>query len=146
MSLSETLGLALLHRFDPETAHGLSLKALQLGLVPLPGPFTSPRLASTLAGMPLPNPVGLAAGLDKNATAVAALSRAGFGFVEVGAATPRPQPGNPRPRLFRIPEARAYSGPATEHTLNLGDARSLGWIPDASVHLVVTSPPYFNQA
>ena len=107
MSLFERAGLALLHRFDPETAHGLSLKALQAGLVPLPGPLTSPRLACTLAGMALLNPIGLAAGYDKNATALAALSRAGFGFVEVGAATPRPQPGNPRPRLFRLSEDRA---------------------------------------
>jgi dihydroorotate dehydrogenase len=103
----ERLGLAALHRLDPETAHGLSLKALHLGLVPLPGPFTTPRLATTLAGLVLLNPVGLAAGYDKNATALAALSRAGFGFIEVGAATPLPQPGNPRPRLFRLTEDRA---------------------------------------
>ena len=107
MSLMERAGLALLHRFDPERAHGLSLVALNTGLAPLPGPVTSPRLATTLAGLALPNPVGLAAGYDKNATAVAALSRAGFGFIEVGAATPLPQPGNPRPRLFRLTEDRA---------------------------------------
>ncbi len=107
MSLVERSALALLHRLDPEVAHGLSLKALQSGLAPLPGPVTSPRLATTLAGMTLPNPVGLAAGYDKNATATAPLSRAGFGFVEVGAATPRPQPGNPKPRLFRLTEDRA---------------------------------------
>ena len=107
MSLVERAGLALLHRLDPERAHGLSLLALQTGLAPLPGPVTSPRLATTLAGMPLLNPVGLAAGYDKNATAIAALSRAGFGFIEVGAATPLPQPGNPRPRLFRLTEDRA---------------------------------------
>ena len=107
MSLYESLGLRALRAFDPETAHGLSLRALQAGLVPLPGPYTSPRLATTVAGMALLNPIGLAAGFDKNATAVAALSRAGFGFVEVGAATPRPQPGNPRPRLFRLTEDRA---------------------------------------
>lgn len=107
MSLMERAGLALLHRFDPERAHGLSLVALNTGLAPLPGPVTSPRLATTLAGLALPNPVGLAAGFDKNATAVAALSRAGFGFIEVGAATPLPQPGNPRPRLFRLTEDRA---------------------------------------
>jgi len=107
MSLSERLGIALLHRFDPETAHGLALKALRLRLVPLPGPVTSPRLATTLAGMRLPNPVGLAAGFDKNAVAVGPLMRSGFGFVEIGAATPRPQPGNPRPRLFRLTEDRA---------------------------------------
>ena len=107
MSLYEKAGLALLHRFDPEVAHGLSLIALRAGLVPLPGPVTSSRLQTTLAGMPLVNPVGLAAGFDKNATALAPLSRAGFGFIEVGAATPRPQPGNPRPRLFRLSTDRA---------------------------------------
>ncbi len=107
MNPVERLGLAALHRLDPEQAHGLALAALRRGLVPLPGPVTSPRLATTLAGLALPNPVGLAAGFDKNAVALAALARAGFGFLEVGAATPRPQPGNPRPRLFRLTEDRA---------------------------------------
>lgn len=103
----ERLGLSLLHRLDPERAHGLSLLALRRGLVPLPGPVDLPRLHTTLAGMPLLNPVGLAAGYDKNAEAVAPLSRAGFGFIEVGAATPLPQPGNDKPRLFRLTEDRA---------------------------------------
>ena len=107
MSVAERLGLALLHRCDPEQAHGLSIAALKAGLVPLPGVTTSPRLRTTLAGLELPNPVGLAAGFDKNAQALAPLSRAGFGFLEVGAATPRPQPGNPRPRLFRLTEDAA---------------------------------------
>lgn len=107
MTLIERAGLALLHRLDPERAHGLSLLGLRLGLVPLPGVVTSPRLATTVAGLSLPNPVGLAAGYDKNATAIAPLSRAGFGFIEVGAATPLPQPGNPKPRLFRLTEDRA---------------------------------------
>ena len=107
MSLYEAVGLRILRSFDPETAHGLSLRALQAGLVPLGGPFTSTRLQTTLAGIPLLNPIGLAAGYDKNATAVAALSRAGFGFIEVGAATPRPQVGNPRPRLYRLTADRA---------------------------------------
>ncbi len=107
MSLVERLGLAALRRLDPERAHGLALTALQTGLAPLPGPVTLPRLACTLAGMALPNPVGLAAGFDKNATAIGPLSRAGFGFLEVGAATPLPQSGNPRPRLFRLTEDRA---------------------------------------
>ena len=102
MKAVERLGLAALHRLDPETAHGLSLQALRLGLVPLAGVVTSARLETRLAGLVLPNPVGLAAGYDKNAVALAALGRAGFGFVEVGAATPRPQPGNPKPRLFRL--------------------------------------------
>ncbi len=107
MTPLERAGLCTLHRLDPELAHGLSLKALRFGLVPLPGPVTSARLRTRLAGLDLPNPVGLAAGYDKNAEAVGALTRAGFGFVEVGAATPLPQPGNPKPRLFRLPEDRA---------------------------------------
>ena len=107
MSLTERAGLALLHRIDPERAHDLSLLALRAGFVPQPGPVTSPRLATTIAGLALPNPVGLAAGFDKNAVAVGPLSRAGFGFLEVGAATPLPQAGNPRPRLFRLTEDAA---------------------------------------
>jgi dihydroorotate dehydrogenase len=107
MKLVERLGLAALHRMDPERAHKLSLIALRAGLVPLPGEITSSRLKTSLAGMNLPNPVGLAAGYDKNAVAVAPLLRAGFGFIEVGAVTPRAQPGNARPRLFRLPEDRA---------------------------------------
>jgi dihydroorotate dehydrogenase len=107
LTITERAGLAILHRFDPERAHALSLLALRAGLAPLPGVVTSARLATTVAGLVLPNPVGLAAGYDKNATAIAPLSRAGFGFVEVGAATPLPQPGNPKPRLFRLTEDRA---------------------------------------
>jgi dihydroorotate dehydrogenase len=107
MSLPETLALAAMRRVDPEAAHGLALRALRAGLGPRGGPVTNPRLRVNLAGLDLPNPIGLAAGLDKNATAVAPLLRAGFGFVEVGAATPLPQPGNPRPRLFRLREDRA---------------------------------------
>ena len=107
MSLFERAGLALLHRLDPETAHKLSLQALRFGLVPLPGPVSLPRLATTIAGIPLLNPIGLAAGYDKNAEALSPLCRAGFGFVEVGAATPLPQPGNPHPRLYRLTEDRA---------------------------------------
>jgi dihydroorotate dehydrogenase len=102
VNLAERAGLAVLHRIDPERAHALSLLALRAGLAPAPGPVTSPRLRVALGGLHLPNPVGLAAGFDKNAVAVAPLTRAGFGFVEVGAATPLPQPGNPRPRLFRL--------------------------------------------
>lgn len=108
MRLIEGLGLAALHRLDPERAHDLSIRALASGLVPLAGaPVTSDLLQTDLAGLTLPNPVGLAAGYDKNARVVGPLMRAGFGFVEVGAATPRPQPGNPRPRLFRLTQDRA---------------------------------------
>jgi len=107
MKLLEKLGLAALHRMDPETAHGMSIKALKSGLAPAPGPVTTPRLKTVVAGLNLPNPVGLAAGFDKNGEVLTPLSRAGFGFVEVGAVTPRPQPGNPKPRLFRLTEDRA---------------------------------------
>ena len=107
MSLREAIGMPLLRQIDPERAHHLALGALRLGVAPLAGPVTSDRLACDLAGMALPNPVGLAAGFDKNATAAAPLMRAGFGFLELGAATPLPQSGNPRPRLFRLTEDRA---------------------------------------
>lgn len=103
----EALALPLLRRIDPERAHGLALVALKAGFGPLTGPFTTPRLATRLAGMDLPNPIGLAAGFDKNAEATGPLQRAGFGFIELGAATPRPQPGNPKPRLFRLGEDKA---------------------------------------
>jgi dihydroorotate dehydrogenase len=107
MNLLEKLGLSALHRMDPEAAHGLSIKALNMGVTPTPGAVTSPRLRTTVAGLDLPNPVGLAAGFDKNAEVLGPLSRSGFGFIEVGAATPRPQPGNPKPRLFRLSEDKA---------------------------------------
>ncbi|MFU8816425.1 MAG: quinone-dependent dihydroorotate dehydrogenase [Pseudomonadales bacterium] len=98
---------SLLFAFEAETSHHLALAALQaLGrapgsIVPFPG---RPR---RLMGLNFANPVGLAAGLDKDARAVEGLARLGFGFVEVGTVTPRPQPGNPRPRLFRAPQAQA---------------------------------------
>lgn len=104
MKLLETIGMRALRTLDPEAAHGLAIRALQMGLAPAPGKITSDRLKTELAGMSLSNPVGLAAGFDKNATALNGLAKAGFGFFEVGAATPRPQPGNPKPRLFRLTE------------------------------------------
>ncbi|MCX8953295.1 quinone-dependent dihydroorotate dehydrogenase [Ruegeria sp. NA] len=107
MKLTEKFGLAAMHCMDPETAHGMSIRALKAGLAPAPGPLTTPRLKTSLAGLNLPNPVGLAAGFDKNGEVLAPLSRAGFGFIEVGAVTPRPQPGNPKPRLFRLTEDKA---------------------------------------
>ena len=103
----ERAALALLNRIDPERAHGLALRGLRTGLAPLPGPVRSPHLETTIAGMTFPNPVGLAAGFDKNAVALGPLMQAGFGFLEVGAATPKPQPGNPRPRLFRLSKDKA---------------------------------------
>ena len=103
----ERAGLAVLHKLPPESAHQLSLWFLRLGVVKTPGPLDVPGLSTTVAGLTLVNPVGLAAGYDKNAAALAPLSRIGFGFLEVGAATPRPQRGNSKPRLFRLPEDQA---------------------------------------
>ncbi|MCS7267646.1 MAG: quinone-dependent dihydroorotate dehydrogenase [Geminicoccaceae bacterium] len=96
---------ALAHRLPPETAHGLALWCAR-AIPPLPR-RPRPRLATALAGLPLPHPVGLAAGFDKNAVAFRGLLNFGFAFVEVGTVTPRPQPGNPPPRLFRLVEDRA---------------------------------------
>ena len=105
--LIEQLGLSALRQIDPEAAHGLAIRALRAGLTPKPGVITTDRLKTDVAGIKLSNPIGLAAGFDKNATAIAPLSQSGFGFIEVGAATPLPQPGNPRPRLFRLTEDKA---------------------------------------
>lgn len=107
MTLFEQVGMALLRSLDPEKSHHFALSALRAGLAPLPGPITSTRLKTKIAGLEMPNPVGLAAGFDKNAEAIPQLARAGFGFIELGAATPRPQPGNPKPRLFRLSEDHA---------------------------------------
>ena len=98
-----------LFSLDPETAHDATLTSLNtaycLGLSRLiPQPAPDPR---TVMGITFPNPVGLAAGLDKNGECINGLAALGFGFIEIGTVTPRAQPGNPRPRLFRIPEAQA---------------------------------------
>jgi dihydroorotate dehydrogenase len=87
---------------DPERAHDLALLALRLGLAGGAADADDPALAIDVMGLRFANPIGLAAGFDKNAVAVRALMRLGFGFVEAGTVTPRPQAGNPRPRLFRL--------------------------------------------
>jgi dihydroorotate dehydrogenase len=96
----------LLFRLDPETAHGLTIRALEHLPVAKP-PAADPILETSIAGLVFPNPVGLAAGFDKDARAWRRMLGFGFGFVEVGTLTPRPQQGNPRPRIFRLPEDRA---------------------------------------
>ncbi|WP_439533308.1 quinone-dependent dihydroorotate dehydrogenase [Polymorphobacter sp.] len=95
----------LIFRIDPEIAHGMTLKALPLW--PSAAPAPDPILETHLAGMALPNPIGLAAGFDKDAEVPDAMLRLGFGFVECGSVTPRPQAGNPKPRLFRLVEDEA---------------------------------------
>ncbi|TDL91061.1 quinone-dependent dihydroorotate dehydrogenase [Meridianimarinicoccus aquatilis] len=107
MSVRDRLGLAVLHRLDPELAHGLAIRALRAGLVHLPGEITTPRLRTSIAGIDLPNPIGLAAGFDKTAEAMAPLARSGFGFLELGGVTPKPQSGNETPRLFRLTKDKA---------------------------------------
>ena len=100
----------LLFALEPEMAHGLSLKSLdllaQLGIASLTA-TSAPRVPVRAMGLDFPNPVGLAAGLDKNGKHIDGLGALGFGFLEIGAVTPRAQPGNPPPRLFRLPEAKA---------------------------------------
>jgi dihydroorotate dehydrogenase len=87
---------------DPERAHGLAISALKTGLVPSSRIVTDSVLNIDLWGRNFPNPIGLAAGFDKNGEVPDAMLDQGFGFVEVGSVTPRPQPGNPKPRLFRL--------------------------------------------
>lgn len=93
-----------LHLLDPERAHELTLRALEANLVPPQPRVDEPSLAIDLFGRRLENPVGLAAGFDKNARVFRRMYAQGFGFVEVGGVTPRPQRGNPRPRVFRVPQ------------------------------------------
>lgn len=96
----------VLLQLDPETAHRLTIGGLRLAPLARP-PADDPRLAVAALGLVFPNPLGIAAGFDKNAAVPDALLGLGCGFVEVGTLTPRPQPGNPRPRAFRLPASRA---------------------------------------
>jgi len=126
----------LLFRLGPETAHYLTLSGLRnLHAFGLLKPFLPrvPDAPRRVMGLDFPNPVGLAAGLDKNGEAIDALAALGFGFLEVGAVTPRPQPGNPKPRLFRLPQAQAiinrmgFNNLGVEHLLrNLESRRYRG--------------------
>ena len=95
------LGQALLHALDPERAHDLAIKSLELGIYPRATAPDDPRLKQTLWGLTFRNPIGLAAGFDKDARVFAPLLDTGCGFVEVGTLTPKPQRGNPSPRIFR---------------------------------------------
>lgn len=106
LALTDSL-MPLLRRMDPERAHRMALTALRLGLAGHDAQPDDPALAVTALGRAFRNPIGLAAGFDKNAIAVRGLARLGFGFVETGTVTPRPQAGNPQPRLFRLTEDRA---------------------------------------
>ena len=148
MSGIHDLASRLLHTVDPEEAHGLTIKGLKYGLGPRPVEADDPILATSLAGLALPNCIGLAAGFDKNAEAPNAMLRAGFGFVECGTVTPLAQEGNARPRLFRLSEDRAVistedmvsapEGKAYELWFIDGDTfTSAGLMPDVEDQTVV---------
>lgn len=102
MSLIDRIGQQVLFSFDPETAHGLSITALRCGLPVATRPPRDERLKVGLCGLDFPNPLGMAAGYDKNAEVPDGLLSLGFGFAEVGTVTPLPQSGNPKPRIFRL--------------------------------------------
>jgi dihydroorotate dehydrogenase len=117
----------LLFSLDPETAHEVTLKLLNMAHVSGLGKLLNPVIEDKpvrVMGLDFKNPVGLAAGMDKNGDYINALAALGFGFVEIGTVTPRPQPGNPKPRLFRLPEHRAiinrmgFNNHGLEHLLN----------------------------
>lgn len=98
----------MLFRLESEQAHGLTIKIMKSGLMPCPGaPVTDPALEVDLWGIKFPNPVGLSAGFDKNAEVIGPAFDLGFGFVEAGTVTPRPQHGNPKPRVWRNPETES---------------------------------------
>jgi dihydroorotate dehydrogenase len=104
MTLFDRLGRRALFQLDPETAHGLSITALRCRLPMAARPPRDPKLAVSVAGLDFVNPLGMAAGYDKNAEVPDALLSLGFGFAEVGTVTPLPQAGNPKPRIFRLEE------------------------------------------
>lgn len=107
MSLIQRIGLKAVQGMDAERAHRATIWALKLGLAGRGNNQPDPVLATQVAGLRLPNPVGMAAGFDKNAEVPDQLLKLGFGFTEVGAVTPKAQPGNDRPRVFRLKEDQA---------------------------------------
>jgi dihydroorotate dehydrogenase len=111
----ENAALKGLQKLDAETAHRMTVLALKSGLLPGSGTGVDPRLSVKLWDLTFPNPVGMAAGFDKNGEVPDALLNLGFGFTEVGSVTPRPQPGNPKPRVFRLP---ADQGVINRHGFN----------------------------
>ncbi|MCB1488256.1 MAG: quinone-dependent dihydroorotate dehydrogenase [Bauldia sp.] len=145
MSGSYDLVRPVLFSLDPERAHRLALKALATGFHPRPQ-RRGPGLAQTLLGLDFPNPIGMAAGFDKNGEVPDALLSLGFGFTEVGTVTPKPQAGNPKPRVFRLPAHHALinrlgfngEGHAAVHR-RLADRRRVG-VVGVNVGANKTSP------
>ncbi|MBT4117362.1 MAG: quinone-dependent dihydroorotate dehydrogenase [Rhodospirillaceae bacterium] len=107
MNLYESFQKPLLFALPAEISHRLAVRALSLGMAPRYRADQHTQLRISLWGKEFPNPIGMAAGFDKDCEALAGLHSLGFGFVEAGTVTPNPQPGNPKPRLFRLPEDRA---------------------------------------
>src|SRR5208282_6188453 len=105
MAFFDSFALPMLHSISAERAHDLTVFALQRFPLP-PAPVDHDSLAQNVFGLDFPNPLGMAAGFDKDARVPDALLQLGFGFTEVGTITPRPQPGNAKPRLFRLHEDR----------------------------------------
>jgi len=141
----------LMRVMDPETAHNVGIALLALGVAPLETRPDPPSLAITRWGMVFPNPLGLAAGFDKDAKAFPALIGMGFGFVEVGSITPVPQPGNPKPRVFRLREHGAvinrYGFNSEGHapaTQRLEAYRARGYPLHAEAHAAVTAARAVN--
>jgi dihydroorotate dehydrogenase len=105
--ITDNLGMRALRRLDPEAAHNLTIKAVKNRLAPIDANIQFSNLQTTVWNMNFVNPIGLAAGFDKQALAMDGLLKLGFGFIEVGGVTPEPQIGNPKPRMFRLPEDKA---------------------------------------
>jgi dihydroorotate dehydrogenase len=105
--LWESAGRWLTFRLEPEAAHRMAIAGLKSGMLPVRPARPDPRLQVMTAGLSFPNPLGMAAGFDKDAEVPDELIGIGFGFAEVGTTTPKPQPGNPRPRVFRLTRDRA---------------------------------------
>lgn len=132
-TLAEMIGLKALSKLDPESAHKATLLALKSGLAPVRTAKASKRLETKIGPLTFANPVGIAAGFDKNADVLNPVFRLGFGFAEIGSVTPKPQPGNPKPRAFRLPEHQAvinrYGFNSEGHKIvhqNVLDARATG--------------------
>src|SRR5262245_61558050 len=123
MGTAFALGALILHRLPPEIAHRLTVSALKLRGVRLGLTSDDPVLRMQIWGRSFPNPIGMAAGFDKDAEVYDALLKIGFGFVEVGSITPEPQAGNPKPRLFRLVEDRALINRMGFNSRGLAQAR-----------------------
>jgi len=102
-SFLDRIALAALHRLDAETAHRVTIRLLSTGLLPGGQGASDPRLETRLWDLRFPNPLGMAAGFDKDGEVPDAVLKLGFGYTEIGSVTPKPQPGNPKPRVFRLP-------------------------------------------